>query len=114
MFQIVNNLISHQGKVLSSGDSDLAFSDKFADFFERKVARIRAELESVNTKTPAPPAQIAPCQLTEFGEITETELIKIIIIKGTNKIVLLGHITSMVSEGTPLSSEHWHPLLLIW
>ena len=30
MFRIVNNLISHQGKVLPSGDSDLALADKFA------------------------------------------------------------------------------------
>ena len=54
MFQIVTNLISHQGKVLPSGDSDLALADKFADFFEHKVAGIRAELESVNTKPPPP------------------------------------------------------------
>ena len=52
MFQIVTDLISYQGKVLSSGDSDLALVDKFADFFERQVARIRAKLESVNTQPP--------------------------------------------------------------
>ena len=71
MFQIVNCLISHKGKALPSGDSDLVLADRFVDFFERKVATVRADLDAASI------TQKATCQLDKFDEVTEAALTKV-------------------------------------
>ena len=79
MFRIVNCLISHQGKALPSGDSDLVLANRFVDFFERnlKVATIPADLDASSITTPLL-SQEATCQLDKFDEVTEAALAKII------------------------------------
>ena len=77
MFRIVNGLISHQDKALPSGDSDLVLANRFADFFERKVATIRADLDASSITAPLL-SQKATRQLDKFDEVTEAVLTKII------------------------------------
>ena len=73
MFHIVNCLISHQDKALPSGDSDLVLANRFVDFFEQKVATIRADLDASSITAPLL-SQKATCQLDKFDEVTEAAL----------------------------------------
>ena len=97
VYSTINALLNKNQKILPTGDSNTALSNKFARYFVEKIDTLRSSLDSQEDSTPGMSDGISPCSqrgdsmpssqhttntnlrdLTRFDKVTSDEVLKLV------------------------------------